>query len=151
MTDEFLKDPPPWTETVYKMPCPGCSHLNFVSNGDESDVSGVDVQAVKCWSCKKVFPVSELDLLFIDGEDANPENWMVEDGEYGVGVGARADREWRDSITGLLKTFPEFESLPWEGDKEGWGFCFELIKVLAKPDAERRAIVEANRTEKKTT
>ena len=39
--------------------------------------------------------------------------------------------QWREAILGLLKTFPEFESLEWGGDKEGWVFCFELIKYLA--------------------
>lgn len=35
-----------------------------------------------------------------------------------------------ENILGLLKTFPEWESGKWGGDKNGWGFAFEFIKWL---------------------
>ncbi len=44
----------------------------------------------------------------------------------------RQDAEWKKSILGLVKTFPEFNDYEWGGDKEGWGFVFELIKDLHK-------------------
>ena len=40
------------------------------------------------------------------------------------------EREWKNAILGLLKTFPEWQTGEWTGDKEGWGFCFEFIKWL---------------------
>ncbi len=44
--------------------------------------------------------------------------------------------EWRDSILGLLKTYPEFNQGSWGGIegpsdlRDGWGFCFEFIKWM---------------------
>ena len=40
--------------------------------------------------------------------------------------------EWRDSVLGKLKTFPEFAETVWGGEKgnEGWGWAFEFIGWL---------------------
>lgn len=36
-------------------------------------------------------------------------------------------REWKDAVLGRLKDLPDWNHA-WGGDKEGWGFCFELLK-----------------------
>ena len=35
--------------------------------------------------------------------------------------------EWKKEILKLLKHYPEFDEGKWSGDKEGRGYCFELI------------------------
>lgn len=38
-------------EAWYKFKCPGCAEQAWYSNGDESDLTTTDVDAVKCWNC----------------------------------------------------------------------------------------------------
>jgi len=40
--------------------------------------------------------------------------------------------DWRTAILGVVKSFPEFKELEWSGDKEGWGFTTEVLKVIHK-------------------
>jgi len=39
------------SEAWYKSYCPKCESINWICNGDESDLSGVDIEAYKCWKC----------------------------------------------------------------------------------------------------
>jgi transcription elongation factor Elf1 len=39
------------SETWYKDYCPKCNAMNWVCNGDVSDLSGIDVDGIKCWKC----------------------------------------------------------------------------------------------------
>jgi hypothetical protein len=41
-------------------------------------------------------------------------------------------QEWRDSVSGAIKQIPEFHSGKWCGDKEGWGFHFEVVRWLQR-------------------
>jgi hypothetical protein len=41
-------------------------------------------------------------------------------------------KEWRDSVSSAVKNVPEFHSGHWAGDKEGWGFHFELVNWLIR-------------------
>jgi hypothetical protein len=50
-------------------------------------------------------------------------------------------QQWKQSILSLVKTFPEFESGEWAGNKNGWGFVFELIKWVYNELARLRARV----------
>jgi RNase P subunit RPR2 len=38
-------------ESWYKEWCPKCNTINWWCNGDESNLSGIDVQAFKCRKC----------------------------------------------------------------------------------------------------
>lgn len=40
--------------------------------------------------------------------------------------------EWKSSVLGAIKQIPEFTTGEWGGDKEGWGFCFELIRWITR-------------------
>lgn len=46
-------------ESWYKLRCPSCEKSFWVNNGDESDQTGRDVEAARCWSCKKVIIMPE--------------------------------------------------------------------------------------------
>ena len=41
-------------ETWYKSHCSKCNTINWISNGDTSDLSGVDVEGYKCWKCGNI-------------------------------------------------------------------------------------------------
>ncbi len=41
-------------------------------------------------------------------------------------------QEWRDSVSGAIKNIPEFHSGEWGGDKEGWGYHFEVVNWLVR-------------------
>lgn len=49
-------------------------------------------------------------------------------------VKAERDRlnQWRDSVSSAIKTIPEFSSGQWSGDKEGWGFHFEMVNFVRR-------------------
>lgn len=59
-------------------------------------------------------------------------------------------REWRDSVSSAIKTIPEFH-LPdaWHGDREGWGFHFEMVNYCRRQReaAERELSTLRARTE----
>ena len=40
--------------------------------------------------------------------------------------------EWRKSVSTAIKNIPEFHSGEWAGDKEGWGFHFEVVNWLQR-------------------
>ncbi len=44
--------------------------------------------------------------------------------------------EWRKSVLGAIKTSPLFQAGEWAGNKEGWGYCFELIRHWIKREAD---------------
>lgn len=50
-------------------------------------------------------------------------------------------QEWKETVLDRIKAIPEYETGKWSGDKEGWGFCFELIKWQTKEVAALRAKV----------
>lgn len=41
--------------TWYELLCPNCSEHNFINAGDESDLTGFDSEACKCYNCKVCF------------------------------------------------------------------------------------------------
>lgn len=59
-------------EAWYKEWCPHCDTHNWICNGDEQDICGVDVEGIKCRKCGKIFPLGEIvheDLENINWED----------------------------------------------------------------------------------
>jgi len=49
-------------ESWYKEYCPYCETHNWICNGDENDLSGVDVEGIKCRECGKIFMLGEFDV-----------------------------------------------------------------------------------------
>lgn len=47
--------------------------------------------------------------------------------------------QWRNNVSGVLKRSPLFEAGEWGGDKDGWGYHFELVKHLIGNDETLRA------------
>ena len=39
------------TESWYKERCPKCNTINWICNGDESDLTGIDIDGYKCRKC----------------------------------------------------------------------------------------------------
>lgn len=35
----------------FEIECPACGKVNWINNGDPSDLSRPDVEACKCWEC----------------------------------------------------------------------------------------------------
>ena len=56
-------------DSWYRFLCPYCEEINWYCNGDENDLSGVDVNNVKCWNCKNTFTTVENDDLLGRGCD----------------------------------------------------------------------------------
>lgn len=55
------------TETWYKIWCPFCDHINWVCNGDASDLTAVDVDGFRCCDC---------------GNDVSLDGTDVTDGDF---------------------------------------------------------------------
>jgi rubrerythrin len=51
--------------------------------------------------------------------------------------------EWKDAVLGIVKRIPEYETGEWGGDKEGWGFVFELVKWQTAELKKLQAIVKS--------
>ncbi len=60
-----------FVESWYRVWCPYCETGNWFCNGNESDLSGIDVDAIKCRSCAKVFLLAPPDPIMDDirGDD----------------------------------------------------------------------------------
>ena len=56
----------------YEFGCPDCDKTNWVCDGDPSDMSGVDIEAIKCWNCGAVFDCYEM---------IKPDDTVAEDGQ----------------------------------------------------------------------
>lgn len=54
-------------ETWYKTWCPYCNAANFHCNGNESDLSGVDVDGIKCRECSKIYSLCEDEPRNVEG------------------------------------------------------------------------------------
>ena len=44
-----------YVETYYEAQCPYCYAWNWVCDGDTSDSTLVDIEAIQCWKCDKKF------------------------------------------------------------------------------------------------
>ncbi len=44
-------------------------------------------------------------------------------------------RDWRDNISNVIKSAPEFAPGEWAGDKEGWGYHFEIVAYVLRDRA----------------
>ncbi len=42
-------------ETWYKEYCPKCNSHNWINNGDTTDLSQLDIEAIKCRKCEHIF------------------------------------------------------------------------------------------------
>lgn len=62
-------------ETWYKIWCPRCEIPNWICNGDTSDMTVPDIEAIECFNCGKKF--------WIDETQIGMENYshLLEDGE----------------------------------------------------------------------
>ena len=67
-------------ETWYKEFCPECDSSNWINNGDETDLTVVDIEAIKCHNCGEIFFLGfedEEDLMFEKGIDCKEDlNWV---------------------------------------------------------------------------
>ena len=59
-------------ETWYKDECPKCETINWVCDGDISDLSGIDISGIKCRKCGHIWYLGE-DCL----EDIEDINWEL--------------------------------------------------------------------------
>lgn len=68
-----------YAESWYRVWCPYCESENWFCNGNEQDISGVDVEAVRCRGCKKLFRLGVYDSIL---EEIRGKNGTVyeEDG-----------------------------------------------------------------------
>lgn len=66
-------------ESWYKVWCPFCDISNWYCNGNESDLSGLDVEAIKCRHCNKVFLLGPPDAI-LEEIRGNNYNYVTEDG-----------------------------------------------------------------------
>ena len=41
-------------------------------------------------------------------------------------------KDWRNNISNVIKTAPEFAPGQWAGDKEGWGYHFEIVAYVLR-------------------
>ena len=66
-------------EKWYKEFCPKCDSSNWLNNGDETDLTGLDIEAIKCHNCGEIFLLGfedEEDLMFENGADCKEDlNW----------------------------------------------------------------------------
>lgn len=58
---------------VYREDCPACGSANYYDAGDPDDLTGVDVEGLRCWSCSHEW-LTEGSEEFTSIEDANIED-----------------------------------------------------------------------------
>ena len=52
------------TEQWYKDQCPNCKATNWVCNGNPEDLTGIDIDAVKCRECEHIFFLGDMSEEF---------------------------------------------------------------------------------------
>lgn len=57
-----------YIETWHKVRCPYCEKVNWICDGDTSDLTQPDIEAVRCWACKKRFVPFEQDVDSLDDD-----------------------------------------------------------------------------------
>lgn len=67
-----------YAESWYRTWCPYCKDDNWHCNGNENDLSGLDVEAIKCRSCKQTYRLGVFDE--IDEEIRGGGTLITEDG-----------------------------------------------------------------------
>ena len=68
------------SEAWYKECCPKCETVNWICNGDESDLSGIDIDGFKCRSCghiRYLGPDYEFDADMFCWESVEDCNWEL--------------------------------------------------------------------------
>ena len=56
------------SEAWYKEQCPNCGTINWVCNGDESDITGKDLDAYKCRKCGHIEFFGDEELYKFEAE-----------------------------------------------------------------------------------
>ena len=71
-----------YAEAWYKIWCPYCGKANWVCNGNEQDITGIDIDGIKCFSCLKEFLIGVKDEVIIEmnGGEYPAGNWNIEGG-----------------------------------------------------------------------
>ncbi len=72
-----------YMESWYKIFCPCCEQINWICNGNEQDVIGIDIDGVKCLKCNDVFMLGGRDEIEIEinGGEYPAGNWYIVDGK----------------------------------------------------------------------
>jgi len=72
-----------YIETWHRYSCPKCKKNNWICDGDVTDLTKADTDAIKCWSCGHDYWITEdpdwLQIAY--GEDAKPEDASTESKE----------------------------------------------------------------------
>lgn len=67
---------------IIDIECPECRATNWFNNGDVSDFTAPDVEAIRCWSCLHEFFTmednEEIEILY--GQGVAPSEVIIEDG-----------------------------------------------------------------------
>jgi phage FluMu protein Com len=66
-------------ESWYKEYCPKCDTINWICNGDESDLTQEDVDAIKCRKCDHIFSLGEIDdwMEIYGWKTLEDSNWEI--------------------------------------------------------------------------
>ena len=70
-------------ESWYKEWCPECETVNWFCNGDESDLSGIDIEGIKCRACGHIWYLGDQDMYDFDAEMGHWES--IEDCNWELG------------------------------------------------------------------
>jgi hypothetical protein len=67
------------SETWYKEYCPKCDTHNWVCDGDTTDITGMDIEAIKCRKCHHIFTIADngetWEELYGEGATIEDSNW----------------------------------------------------------------------------
>jgi len=72
------------SESWYKELCPKCETVNWISNGDESDETGIDIQGYKCRECGHIHFLGDQQLYDFEAECGCWES--IEDCYWEIGL-----------------------------------------------------------------
>ena len=72
------------SEAWYKEFCPDCDAVNWICNGDESDLSSIDIEGYKCRKCGKIHFLGDEELYKFDKKCGGWES--IEDCNWELGL-----------------------------------------------------------------
>ena len=56
-------------DTWLKIHCPNCNKVNWINQGDTSDLTGFDAETFRCWSCKTRWNIGDEEKMEDDDDD----------------------------------------------------------------------------------
>lgn len=87
-------------DTFIRQSCPKCKSLNWVNNGDTSDLTEMDVTGIRCWNCGKCWEI-DYDDYIIEKDPYDDSDICYEDGRNFIDAKENQQQFTEDELSAI--------------------------------------------------